>query len=112
MMCSFWQAGSGSIGDTHSLTVAEICDVENEPDPLPSDVRPHVKDGNSGKWCLVDTGAVLSIWPWTDFPEAKLDDKPLLRAVNGTPIATYGTVEKKLKLGPIERIFVVGSHWT
>ena len=64
-------------------------------------MRPHVKDHLTGLFCLIDTGAAASIWPRKSFPKAKQDLRPRLKAVNGTPIASYGLKTIKLKLGPL-----------
>ena len=37
------------------------------------DKRPKLYDHNSGRHVLVDTGACRSIWPRSDFPQAKID---------------------------------------
>ena len=70
-------------------------------DDFPPDTRPHIKDYISGQWVLLDTGAARSVWPRNDFPAAKADSKPSLRAANGTPIDTFGKRVVHLRLGAI-----------
>ena len=55
------------------------------------DKRPKLFDEVSGTWCLVDTGASLSIWPQSNFAEATPDKNKALQAVNGSTIDTFGT---------------------
>ena len=62
------------------------------------DIRPRAYEKTSKKWILVDTGAMVSVWPKADYPDAKKDNKTALEAVNKTKIATYGRIERKLNL--------------
>ena len=82
-------------------TIAQICGAEGEPLYVPrkTDKRPHTWDKKSGAWCLVDSGAQLSIWPKELCPDAPKDKHPRLKAVNGTPITTYGISVRTLNLG-------------
>ena len=83
----------------HKIT--QICGTMGEPLYIPrkTDKRPHTWDKTSGAWCLVDSGAQLSIWPKELCPDAKKDKEPRLKAVNGTPITTYGMSIRTLRLG-------------
>ena len=63
------------------------------------DMRPYLKDPNTNRQQLVDTGAVVSCWPRKDYPEAAIDTSILLEAVNKTRIATYGKVTRAVKIG-------------
>ena len=112
----FRQDEGGLKYNPRSLTVAELTDaidvMEAESDATipPNDIRPHIKDANTGKWCLWDTGATLSIWPRSEFPGAKPDLRPRLKAVNATKIATYGVKTLKVRFGPsivIEHSFIL-----
>ena len=62
-------------------------------------MRPYLKDPNTNRQQLVDTGAVVSCWPRKDYPEAAIDTSILLEAVNKTRIATYGKVTRAVKIG-------------
>ena len=63
-----------------------------------SDIRPRAYDKISKYWILIDSGAMVSVWPKRDFPEAIVDKKTALEAVNKTKILTYGKVNKTLNL--------------
>ena len=39
---------------------------------------------------MLDTGAQVSLWPRSKFPDAVYDPSRKLQAVNGTRISTYG----------------------
>ena len=82
-----------AIRGKHKIT--QICGTMGEPLYIPrkTDKRPHTWDKTSGAWCLVDSGAQLSIWPRELCPDTKKDKEPRLKAVNGTPITTYGDFE-------------------
>ncbi len=88
-----------AIRGKHKIT--QICGTTGEPLYIPrkTDKRPHTWDKTSGAWCLVDSGAQLSIWPKELCPDAKKDKEPRLKAVNGTPITTYGMSIRTLRLG-------------
>ena len=77
--------------------IAETEEIESQ------DVRPRVKDLNSGQFLLVDTGAQISVWPKSLCPEAKLDESKGLQAVNGSKMPTYGTKTVKIRLN--KRVF-------
>ena len=89
------------------MTVAELIDdnVDNTDnivatiDSFPPDSRPHVRDGRSGRWVLLDTGACRSVWPHSHFRDAIADMTPRLRAANGTLIKTFGQRNITLRLG-------------
>ena len=81
------------------VAAAEI-DVDYESDPtLTSDLRPRLFDYNSGRWLLVDSGAAVSVYPRSAFPNAPKDPDKVLQAVNGAKIATYGQRAVKVNLG-------------
>ena len=87
-----------------SAASMEITGQSNKPHPPnKSDRRPHLFDKKSGKWVLLDSGAMCSLWPKSDFPEAKVDPTRILQAVNGTTLPTYGT--KKVTLTTQGRTF-------
>ena len=93
---AFRQAVSGT------LTAAEICSVDTPPlDSKPTDSRPHIRDRTTGKWHLLDSGAVTSVCPRSAFPHAKRDPRPLLKAVNGSYIATFGVAIVDINLGAL-----------
>ncbi len=58
-----------------------------------------VSDRSSGLRFLVDTGAEVSVVPPSRTERMHRQDCPSLRAVNNTPIATYGTRSLTLDLG-------------
>ena len=68
------------------------------------DVRPRIKDLISGKLILIDTGASVSVWPVSDFPDAKMDAKVGLKALDGTNMPTFGQRQVKIKLN--RKVFV------
>ena len=78
------------------LHIPQICSTGSSQD---KNVRPYMKDPKSERWMLVDTGAVVTVWPKADFPEAKLNDKLCLQAVNRSKIPTFGTRIKDYKIG-------------
>ena len=90
-----------------TLDIPSICESTHQPDPPGTttpgkyDMRPHVYDRVSQAWCLVDSGAQLSIWPRTYYPRATKNARPCLKAVNGSPIDTYGIRTRKLRLGKL-----------
>ena len=61
--------------------ITQICGAEGEPLYIPrrTDKRPHTWDKASGAWCLVDSGAQLSIWPKELCPDAPKDKQPRLK---------------------------------
>ena len=63
-----------------------------------SDFRPRIKDLNSKKYFLIDTGACVSVYPKSFCPNAVLDDKKGLKAVNGSTLSTYGKINVKVRL--------------
>ena len=68
--------------------------IESTSDPGDHDFRPRVKDLNSGRFFLVDTGASLSVYPKSWCSEVvALDASKALQAVNGSKIATFGQKE-------------------
>ena len=70
------------------------------PDPaLTPDLRPRVYDHNAKMWLLLDTGAAISCYPRSAFPNAKPDPTRLLQAVNGAKVETYGSRQVKIDLG-------------
>ena len=78
------------------LHIPQICSTGSSQD---KNVRPYMKDPKSERWMLVDTGAVVTVWPKADFPEAKLNEKLCLQAVNRSKIPTFGTRIKDYKIG-------------
>ena len=78
------------------LNIPQICSTGSSQD---KNVRPYMKDPKSERWMLVDTGAVVTVWPKADFPEAKLNDKLCLQAVKRSKIPTFGTHIKDFKIG-------------
>ena len=66
---------------------------------LGTDSRPYLKDPSTGYWMLVDTGAVVTVWPKSDYPDAELDVTLLLEAVNKTRIPTFGKRVRNFKIG-------------
>lgn len=69
-----------------------------------ADSRPRIKDLNSGKLILIDTGASVSVWPKSDFPEAVIDNAVGLKALNGNQMPTYGTRQIKMRFN--KKVFV------
>ena len=53
------------------------------------DTTLEIRDARTGEWCLVDSGAMLCI-----YPHVSKDTRPILKAVNGSPIATYGVTSR------------------
>ena len=56
-----------------------------------------IRDANSGRTCLIDTGAAVTIWPKSRTDT--VSNEVHLAAANGTRINTYGRKTMRLKLG-------------
>jgi len=63
-------------------------------------------DSNSGHRFLIDTGAEVSIIPPSPAERKNKQECSGLRAINGSPIATFGTRSLTLDLG-LRRVL----HW-
>ena len=63
------------------------------------DIRPRLKNGITGEWMLLDTGAQITVVPKSMYPKAKLDKYMSIQAVNKTKINTYGTVMIPIRIG-------------
>ena len=61
------------------------------------DFRPRIFDG--AQWALLDTGAMVSIYPKTEYQDAALNTSLKLEAVNKTQFPTFGTRTRKIKIG-------------
>ncbi len=59
----------------------------------------HITERSSKLSFLVDTGAQVSVLPPTRSDRLRKQESFTLSAVNGTPIATYGTRSLTLNLG-------------
>lgn len=59
----------------------------------------YVTDKHSGSRFLVDTGAEASVIPPSPAERKHRQERSSLQAVNGTPIATYGSRSLTLDLG-------------
>ena len=88
-----WENLTKAAIETASLINVEIGQFETI---KTVDIRPKVYDQKSCQWILLDTGAATSVFPQNQFPTAKQDEKRVLRAVNGSKIATYGTKQVQL----------------
>ena len=69
-------------------------------DPRPpdrTDMRPHVKDRRSKLWIMLDSGAAISIWPRSQYPQLPPSHSSLV-AVNGSRISTFGTKDIHLDI--------------
>ena len=55
-----------------------------------ADLRPHIRDKNTGRLVLLDTGAAVSVWPQADYPDSFLDSDHGLTAANRSVITSYG----------------------
>ena len=66
-----------------------------------TDLRPRVFDYNARTWLLLDSGAAVSCYPVSAFPDAldKPDPSKVLQAVNGQAVPTYGSKQIKIDLG-------------
>ena len=73
-----------------NMVKTSICEIVKAQDNVDNDVRPYVKDQLTSQWCLVDTGAAATIVPRSATDSLTLDNKVVLKAVNGTHIQTYG----------------------
>ena len=63
------------------------------------DDRPHLLDPMTKQWQLVDTGAVVCVWPIRDYPDAVCTPHMLLEAVNGSRLSTFGKRVRAIKIG-------------
>ena len=70
-------------------------------DPIEHDYRPRIKDKNSGRFFLIDTGAALSVIPKSmvadEVAGLKQDEGSALQAINGSKVPTFGTRPVKLR---------------
>ena len=58
-----------------------------------------VKDTISGRQCLLDSGLQISLWPTSPGCTCRQTSSLRLVAANGTPIRSFGTVRKEIKIG-------------
>ena len=71
----------------------------DDTDFLDDDIRPKFFDNVTKQWVLIDSGAMVTVFPHTMYPNAKPDKKPLLQAVNGTVIDTFGRQMVSIQIG-------------
>ena len=64
-----------------------------------TDIRPRAFDQISKEHLLIDSGAQISVWPRSRFPEAKLDPYVSIQAVNKSKIETFGKKEIAVRFG-------------
>ena len=67
--------------------------------PAKNDYRPRIKDKNSQRWFLVDTGAAVTVFPRKWHKTGQLDGQRTLKTVSGSFIKTYGTATVKFNFG-------------
>ena len=60
------------IWETAIKEAVESISFEAEENPENTDIRPKIKDKNSGAHFLIDTGAAISIWPKSNCPNANV----------------------------------------
>ena len=58
-----------------------------------------VKDSVSKQWILIDSGAMVIVYPQLMYPDQAPDETPLLKAVNGTVIKTFGKKYINVRIG-------------
>ena len=63
------------------------------------DIRPRVQDKISNEWILIDSGAMVSVYPRKRYPTAKLDMNTSIQAINKSKIQTYGTTLITIRMG-------------
>ena len=63
------------------------------------DYRPRIYDGESKRWILNDSGAMISVLPKKEYPEAKFDPDVTIEAVNKSKICTYGRKQIQIRIG-------------
>ena len=66
---------------------------------ISNDIRPRVENKITKEWLLIDSGAMLTVYPRSRYPEAKLDLNQSIRAINKTTINTYGTTMIQIRIG-------------
>ena len=64
-----------------------------------TDIRPWLWDPVLKRHILIDTGAAISVIPKEMYPNAKVDKKVVLKAVNQQKLTTYGQVNIQIKIG-------------
>ena len=64
-----------------------------------TDIRPWLWDPVLKMHILIDTGAAISVIPKQMYPNAKLDQRVVLRAVNQQKLTTYGQDNIRIKIG-------------
>ena len=63
------------------------------------DIRPRIKDSITGEYILVDSGAMVSVFPRSKFPNQPLDSHVSIKAINKTTIPTYGKQKITVRIG-------------
>ena len=81
-----------------SKTIAAIADTPLLPE-VEMDIRPKLYCTRAKRWILIDSGASKSLWPNSDYPDAKIDPSTSLKAVNNSIIPTYGVKNIIVKSG-------------
>ena len=64
-----------------------------------TDIRPWLWDPVLKTHILIDTGAAISVIPKTYYPNARLDTRVVLKAVNQQKLTTYGKDTLSIKIG-------------
>ena len=53
----------------------------------------------TNEWLLIDSGAMLTVFPRTRYPQAKMDENQSIRAINRSRINTYGQTSIQVRIG-------------
>ena len=64
-----------------------------------TDIRPWLWDPVLKVHILIDTGAAISVIPKSYYPNARLDQRVVLKAVNQQKLTTYGKDTLSIKIG-------------
>ena len=66
---------------------------------ISNDIRPRVENKMTKEWLLIDSGAMLTVYPRSRYPGAQMDQHQSIRAINKTKINTYGTTVIQIRIG-------------
>ena len=64
-----------------------------------NDIRPRVEDKNTKEWLLIDSGAMVTVYPRKRYPTAVPDKNVSIKAINRTKIQTYGQTVVQIRFG-------------
>ena len=113
---SSWEAAVASIVDDIDIPIRfDTGDISRRFDTLPphlahlagttwqglvaNDIRPRVEDSITNEWLLIDSGAMLTVYPRSRYSNAEIDENRSIRAINRSRIHTYGQTAIQIRIG-------------